>query len=295
MFIDRLIAAVQAKGTPVICGLDPNLDLMADSFKSNYAINSAEDASKVVIDYNKMVIDQLHDLIPAVKPQIAYYEKLGLAGLKALQETINYAQEKGLLIILDAKRNDIGSTATAYAGAYLGNGLQADFESDCLTLIPYMGGDSMEPFFKFCDENQKGVFVCVKTSNPGSGDLQDLVTQDGRRIYEVVADMIATEAAKSVGENGYSSIGVVVGATYPEQASKLRAMLPHSYFLVPGLGTQGGDVSMVSNFFDDRGLGAVINYSRGFMYPKVEEGNTLEATIRSNAAKTIELVNSYLK
>ena len=296
MYIDRLIEKIEEKGTPVICGLDPNLDLIPRKFISNlYGSGSlaVADKAKVFFAYNKLIIDEVHDLIPAVKPQIAYYEALGVEGMKCLMETIRYAKTKGLIVILDAKRNDIGSTSEAYANAFLSGKETVDFEVDCMTIIPYMGYDSMSSFFKACLQNKKGVFVCVKTSNPGSADVQNLRTESGKFVYEIIAEMVNKEAKKHLGKHGYSNIGAVVGATFPAEAAALRKVMPNSFFLVPGLGSQGGDVKMVRSFFNEDGKGAVINFSRGMMYPDIIEGE-IGRSIRANAGRIINDVREAM-
>ena len=296
MFIDNLIAKIEEKGTPVICGLDPNIDLIPKKFTSDlYGSKSLTVAEKanLFFAYNKLIIDEICDLIPAIKPQIAYYEALGIEGMKCLVETIKYAKSKNLLVILDAKRNDIGSTSEAYANAFLSGKESNDFEADCMTLIPYMGYDSMSPFFKTCLQHKKGVFVCVKTSNPGGADVQNLKTGNGKFIYEIIAEMVNNESKKHLGKYGYSNIGAVVGATFPAEAAALRKIMPNSFFLVPGLGSQGGDVKMVRSFFNEDGKGAVINFSRGMMYPNIT-GGEIGKSIRTNAKKIINDVRSAM-
>ena len=297
MYIDRLIEKIEEKGTPVICGLDPNMDLIPKTFISNlYGSKSltVSEKAKVFLAYNQIMIDEVHDLVPAIKPQIAYYEALGIEGMKCLTETIKYAKAKNLLVILDAKRNDIGSTSEAYANAFLSSNDTNDFEVDCMTIIPYMGYDSMGPFFNACFKNKKGVFVCVKTSNPGSADIQNLKCENGKRVYEIIAEMVNEESKKHIGKYGYSNIGAVVGATFPEEAMSLRKVMPNSFFLVPGLGSQGGDMKMVRSFFNEDGKGAVINFSRAMMYPDHEE-NQIGKSIRTNAKRIINDVRDTLK
>ena len=296
MYIDRLIEKIEEKGTPVICGLDPNIDLIPKKFISDLYGGKSLNVSKkanLFFAYNKLIIDEVHDLVPAIKPQIAYYEALGIEGMKCLMETIKYAKTKKLIVILDAKRNDIGSTSEAYANAFLSGKETNDFEVDCMTIIPYMGYDSMSSFFKTCLQNKKGVFVCVKTSNPGSADVQNLKTESGKFIYEIIAEMVNTESKKHLGKYGYSNIGAVVGATFPEEAAALRKVMPNSFFLVPGLGLQGGDVKMVRSFFNEDGKGAVINFSRGMMYPNII-GDGIGKCIRTNAKKIINDVREAM-
>ena len=296
MFIDKLIEKIEKKGTPVICGLDPNIKSIPREFihkiYGDKSLTVSEKANLFLL-YNKMMIDELHDLVPAVKPQIAYYEALGLEGMKCLTETIKYVKSKDLLVILDAKRNDIGSTSEAYANAFLSGKETKDFEADCMTIIPYMGYDSMSSFFDSCLKNKKGVFVCVKTSNPGSADVQNLKCENGKLVYEIIAEMVNAESKKHLGKYGYSNIGAVVGATFPAEAASLRKVMPNSFFLVPGLGSQGGDINMVSSFFNKDGKGAVINFSRAMMYPDIIE-DKIGKSIRANAKKIIENVTQAM-
>jgi orotidine-5'-phosphate decarboxylase len=211
------------------------------------------------------VIDVVAPLVPAVKPQAAFFEQLGPCGSAALGDLIRYARQRGLLVILDGKRNDIGSTAIAYAEGYLGPASSAAWGADALTVSPYLGGDSIEPFVQVATEREAGVFVLVKTSNPGGGMFQDLVC-DGRPLYRHVAAYVEAEAARTAGECGYGVAGAVVGATYPEQLSELRAEMPHAWFLVPGFGSQGGSAADVAGAFDAAGSGAIVNNSRGIIF-----------------------------
>ena len=292
MFIDQLIAQIKSTQTPLVVGLDPNLDLIPAHFKSQFHIgpdNYFEAVSQIYLAYNKHIIDQIADLVPAIKPQMAYYEVLGHHGLLALKATIEYAQSKGLLIILDGKRNDIPSTAQAYVEAYLANKNHKPYlEVEAITVTPFLGMDSLEPFYEACRSHHKGLFICLKTSNAGSGDLQDKITDTGKPIYEELATLINTHAKTALGQHGYSSVGVVVGATYPEKAAILREQMPHSFFLVPGIGHQGGDIKKIANFFRADGLGVVLNASRSIMYPPAG------ATIRSHAQQLIQLIRENL-
>jgi len=211
------------------------------------------------------VIDVVAPLVSAVKPQAAFFEQLGPAGMAALAETIGYAQEKGLLVILDGKRNDIGSTAAAYARGFLGREGQSVWGADAMTVSPYLGGDSLEPFVETATERAAGVFVLVKTSNPGGGMFQDLVAE-GRPLYRHVAEEVERLADGTAGDCGYGAVGAVVGATYPEQLKELRAEMPHAWLLVPGFGSQGGNARDVAPAFDERGRGAIVNNSRGIIF-----------------------------
>lgn len=273
MFADKLIAAVKKLDNPTVAGLDPKLEYVPASIREeafrNYG-NSFKSAAEAIIAFNRRLIDALCDIVPAVKPQLAYYEMYGIDGIIAFEETCRYAREKGMLVIADGKRNDIGTTAQAYSAAYLGktrigNIETPAFDADALTVNPYLGYDGIEPFIDDCAKSGKGIFVLVKTSNKSSGQLQDLVTQDGKHIYEKVAELVNEWGSSIVGENGYSSIGAVVGATWPEQAAVLRDIMKKAYILVPGYGAQGGTAQDAVRAFNDDGLGAVINASRSIM------------------------------
>ncbi|MBI2478460.1 MAG: orotidine-5'-phosphate decarboxylase, partial [Planctomycetia bacterium] len=213
----------------------------------------------------KGVIDVVAPLVSVVKPQAAFFEQVGVPGMAALAETISYAREKGLLVILDGKRNDIGSTAAAYADAYLGSPEISAWGADALTVSPYLGEDSLTPFVEVAEQRGAGVFVLVKTSNPGGGMFQDIRDRDGA-VYEHVARQVESLNAASVGVSGYGAVGAVVGATYPEQLSELRSVMPHAWFLVPGYGAQGGTAADVAGAFDANGLGAIVNNSRGIIF-----------------------------
>lgn len=262
-FADRLIAAIQKKGSPICVGLDPR---MAQIPKFLCAGKSVADA---IVAFNKGIIDAVHDLVPVVKPQFAFYLEHGADGVLAFEETCKYAHEKGLLVIADAKCNDIGSTAEAYANAFLGEGL---FDCDAVTVNPYLGWDGVKPFAEVCKKRGKGIFVLVKTSNPSSGDLQDRMTEDKLRNYEVMAHLLESWGADETGKSGYSSLGAVVGATFPEEAAKLRKLMPHTYFLVPGYGAQGGKAADVRVCFNKDGLGALINSGRDIIFAWEREG-----------------------
>ena len=261
-YADRLIGAIKVKGNPCIVGLDPRIDQMP-SFVTGSAVARHERGEGAVraciVQYHQLVIDTVADLVPGVKLQIAFYEQYGIGGLLAFKDTVDYAKQKNLMVIIDAKRNDIASTAEAYANALLGRtlifgDLQPITDADCITVSPYLGRDSLEPFVDACERYGKGIFILVKTSNPGSGDLQDLRMADGNELYTVVARLVDRYAAKLVGQEGYSAIGAVVGATFPAQAEVLRKMMPKSVFLVPGYGTQGGTGSDVVPCFNSDGL-----------------------------------------
>jgi len=256
-FIDRLIDSIKEKNSPIVVGLDPKLD-----FIPSYVIENYNNAGEAIFEFNRCLIDAVYDIVPAVKPQLAYYEMYGLDGIAAFKDTVDYAKEKDMLVIADGKRNDIGSTAEAYSKAYLGEGV---FDVDCLTVNPYLGIDGIQPFIDDCKNNGRGIFVLAKTSNKSSGQLQDLKLEDGRTIYEVVAGLIDQWGEETVGKYGYSSVGAVVGATYPEQAVKLRQLMKKAYILVPGYGAQGGTAEDAAKNFNSDGLGAIVNASRSVM------------------------------
>lgn len=272
-FSDMLAEQIKLKNNPTVLGLDPKLEYIPTSIKEKHFLNNTEysiAAADSIIEFNKRLIDSTFDIIPAIKPQLAYYEMYGLEGIRAFYETVGYAKGKGLLVIADGKRNDIGTTAEAYATAYLGktdiNGNEVEaFGCDALTANAYLGIDGIKPFIDICEKNRKGIFVLVKTSNPSSGQLQDLELADGRKIYEAMADLVEQWGSTTLGECGYSSIGAVVGATYPKQLIELRKRMPRTWILVPGYGAQGGTAADVAKAFDKNGLGAVINASRSLM------------------------------
>jgi len=264
-FPDRLEAAVRQRGNPVLVGLDPRVDLLPEGFLADR--ESADWARKAaaVQAFCCQVIDVVASLVPAVKPQAAFFEQLGPPGMVALGRVLQYAQEKGLVAILDGKRNDIGSTAQAYAEGILGRDGQSPWGADALTVSPYLGADSLEPFVEVAQKRGAGLFVLVKTSNPGGGMLQDLVA-DGRPLYRHVAAYVEGLAKRTAGTCGYGAVGAVVGATYPEQLAQLRSEMPHTWFLIPGYGAQGGSARDVAAAFDQRGSGAVVNNSRGIIF-----------------------------
>lgn len=290
--IDRLIDKIKEKNNPTVAGLDPKLDYIPEEMKKaafeKYGV-TFEGAAAAIFDFNKELIDALCDIVPAVKPQAAYYEMYGIEGLKCLKKTIEYAKSKGMYVILDGKRGDIGATSEAYATAYLGKtklgeSEEAAFDADCLTVNPYLGTDGIAPFIKECAQNEKGVFILVKTSNKSSGELQDLKS-GGKYIYEHMAELVKQWGSEIVGTYGYSSAGAVVGATYPEQAKVLRALMPRTYFLVPGYGAQGGGAKDVAPCFNEDGLGAIVNASRSIMCAYMKNGGTVGEAARAEAIR----------
>ena len=308
-FGDRLVEAIKAKGNPVCVGLDPRLSQIPEHIKVE-AIQKTNDgfegAAQAFLEFNKGIIDAVADLVPCVKPQIAFYEQYGSYGFRAFEQTCKYAEDKGLMVIADVKRNDISSTAEAYANAYLGE-VEVFDESlpgmnvDAVTVTPYLGYDGIKPFVKVCRAFGKGVFVLLKTSNPSSGDLQDQWLDEkvsegfgsGGRMknYELMAHLIESWGADEVGEFGYSSVGAVVGATYPKQAAELRALMPHTFFLVPGYGVQGGFADDVKPCFNADGLGAIVNSSRGiiFAYEQAEYAKSYPPRAYDQAARAATL------
>lgn len=270
MSMDSLIEKIKKCQNPTVAGLDPKLSFIpkhiVEKYKSDDPLQNAADA---LLEFNKGLIDALCDIVPAVKPQCAYYEMYGWQGVKALYETIKYAKQKGMYVITDGKRNDIGATMEAYAAAHLGETTVGDktveaFGADALTVNGYLGTDGIAPLINVCKAKDKGIFVLVKTSNPSSGELQDKLIND-EQIYRVMGNMCEGWGSDNIGKYGYSAVGAVVGATYPEQLVELRAALPHTFFLVPGYGAQGGGAADVIGAFDSNGIGAVINSSRGIM------------------------------
>jgi orotidine-5'-phosphate decarboxylase len=261
-FGDRLIAAIRAKKNPVLVGLDPRAENIPRGLIAGEGMEATAGGFAL---FCRGVIDAVAPLVPAVKPQAAFFEQLGPAGMRALKETIDYAASKGLLIILDGKRNDIGSTAQGYAEAYLGCGAASAWGCDALTVSPYLGDDSLTPFVETAQKQAAGIFVLVKTSNSGGKRFQDLVA-DGKPLYRHVAEYVESLAAATAGPGGYGCVGAVVGATYPEQLAELRQAMPHTMFLIPGFGAQGGTAKDCAAAFDNQGLGAIVNNSRGIIF-----------------------------
>jgi orotidine-5'-phosphate decarboxylase len=260
-FSDRLADAVRRSGNPVVVGLDPRFEQLPSAFQAYDG--PLWQRAAVYRQFCCDVIDVVAGLVPAVKPQAAFFEQLGPPGMQALADVVRYARSKSLLVIMDGKRNDIGSTAEAYADAYLGE--RSAWGADALTISPYLGDDSLSPFVTCAGKRDAGLFVLVKTSNPGGGQFQDRVA-DGKPIYRHVADHVEKLAQASAGACGYGIVGAVVGATYPQQAVELRAAMPHAWLLVPGYGSQGGTARDAAGAFDAQGLGAVINNSRGILF-----------------------------
>ena len=275
--IQKLISKIQQTKAPIVVGLDPMLKYIPEHIQKKAFAEygeTLEGAAEAVWQFNKAIVDATYDLIPAVKPQIAMYEQFGIEGMKAYERTVSYCQEKGLVVIGDIKRGDIGSTSEAYAVGHLGkvqvgSKTYSGFHEDFATINPYMGSDSVLPFVKVCKEEKKGLFILVKTSNPSSGELQDKLV-DGRPVYELMGEYVAKWGEEHMGEQ-YCYIGAVVGATYPEMGKVLRKIMPKSFILVPGYGAQGGKGKDLVHFFNDDGLGAIVNSSRGIIAAYTQE------------------------
>jgi len=300
--MDLLINAIKKKNNPTVAGLDPKLD-----FIPQYIVEGAfekfgrnlKGAAEAIWEFNKGLIDELYDIVPAVKPQSAYYEMYGFEGVKVLEQTINYAKEKGLYVIADVKRNDIGTTAEAYAKAYigetdLGGGItERAFNADSATVNGYLGTDGIKPFLI----KDKSIFVLVKTSNPSSGELQDMAMEKGT-VYEHMAELVKKWGSENMGTMGYSNVGAVVGATYPAQLEELRKIMPYTYFLVPGYGAQGGKAEDVAKAFGSDGLGAIINASRSVMcaYQKTDDApQNYAKAARAEAIRMRDEIVGFIK
>ena len=269
--INQLVANIKKTGAPIVVGLDPMLNYIPEQVQKKAFAEygeTLEGAAEAIWQFNKEIVDKTYDLIPAVKPQIAMYEQFGLPGLAAFKKTVDYCKEKGLVVIGDIKRGDIGSTSAAYAVGHIGkvkvgSKTYAPFDEDFVTVNPYLGSDGVNPFLDVCKEEKKGIFVLVKTSNPSSGEFQDQKI-DGRPLYELVGEKIAAWGSEVMGDE-YSYVGAVVGATYPEMGKVLRKVMPKAYILVPGYGAQGGKGKDLVHFFNEDGLGAIVNSSRGII------------------------------
>ncbi len=269
--INKLISKIQQTGAPIVVGLDPMMKFIPEHIQKQAFSEfgeTLEGAGEAIWQYNKEIVDNIYDIVPAVKPQIAMYEQFGLPGLAAFKKTVDYCKSKDLVVIGDVKRGDIGSTSEAYAVGHLGRvqvGSKSyyGFDEDFATVNPYLGSDGIKPFIKVCKEENKGLFILVKTSNPSSGEFQDRLI-DGRPLYEIVGEQVAEWGQEHMGDS-YSYIGAVVGATYPQMGKTLRKIMPKSYILVPGYGAQGGRGADLVHFFNEDGLGAIVNSSRGII------------------------------
>lgn len=286
VFADLLVEAIHRKDSRCIIGLDPRVDQMP-------AFVRGGDVYAAITAFHELVLDAVADLVPAVKPQLAFFEQYGVAGIQAFENTVRAAKQRGLLVIADGKRNDISSTAEAYANAYLsGDG----FDCDALTVTPYLGRDSLMPFVEACEKHGKGLFVVLKTSNPGSKDFEDqTLAETGRPLYEKIAGVLNELGDPLIGESGYSSIGAVIGATFPEEGRRLRALMPKALILVPGYGAQGGSARAAAECFNEDGLGAIVNSSRGITYAFGETGISRDGfvrAVRENTRRMIDEVNA---
>jgi len=299
--IDQLIQKIEEKQNPTVMGLDPNLNFVPRHIKEEayerYG-KTLQGAAEAFYLFNTQLIDGVADLIPAVKPQVAMYEQWGAVGIDVYVRTIKYAKEKGLIVIGDIKRGDIASTAKAYSDGHIGQVAIEEkqvtvYQEDFITINPYMGFDSVEPYLEDCREYNKGLFVLVKTSNPYSGQLQDVDLVDGSKLYEKVGSLVSKWGEKFIGKYDYSSIGAVVGATYPEQGQALRKQLPHTFFLVPGYGAQGATAKDLAGCFDKEGRGAIVNSSRGiiaaYRKPKYKEQFTEKEFVQAARMAVLEM------
>lgn len=303
--IDILIEKIKETGNPTVMGLDPRYEMLPECVTSKYP-KTLDGVARAIIEYNKALIDATYDIIPAIKPQIAFYEMFGIPGMDAFEETCKYAKEKGMVVIADIKRGDIGSTAAGYSNAYLGKTKIGDieqsiFDVDFVTVNPYMGTDCVKPFIEDCKKYNKGLFILVKTSNPSSGELQDLKLESGEEVYTNVAKLVEKWGEELRGQYNYSSIAAVVGATYPKQLEDIRKTAPHTFFLIPGYGAQGGKPEDIALGFDQEGLGGIVNASRSLMCAyksdrwknEFEEKDYAKAT-RAEAIRMKEELNSVI-
>jgi orotidine-5'-phosphate decarboxylase len=291
-FADRLTNAIQQKRTPLVVGIDPRVQQLPSVLAIDQTNRSPQQVADAVLRFSIGVIDAVADLVPAVKPQAAFFEQLGPLGCQVLANVVDHATDQGLIVVMDAKRGDIGSTAEAYAAAYLGPKPESAWGCDCLTVNAYMGNDTLQPFVKAANRTGSGLFVLVKTSNPGSDWLQAQRSNE-TATYHLVADEVQRLSANSAGESGYGNIGAVIGATYPEQLQELRARMPNTLFLIPGFGAQGGTASDVAGGLDDNGLGGLINSSRGiiFAYQKAQYATfDWQDAVRKAAEDTIDRI-----
>ncbi len=305
--INKLVADIKKKEAPIVVGLDPTLKFVPEYIKkaafAEYGAN-LKGAAEAVWEYNKGIVDAVYDLVPAVKPQVAMYEQFGVDGMVAFKKTVDYCKSKGLTVIGDIKRGDIGSTSEAYAVGHL-SGVEIEgkkfygFDEDFVTVNPYLGSDGINPFLKVCKEEKKGMFILVKTSNPSSGEFQDRLI-DGKPLYEHVAMKVNEWGSEAMGDE-YSYVGCVVGATYPEMGAAMRKVMPKSYILVPGYGAQGGKGADLKAFFNEDGLGAIVNSSRGIIaayqqekYAKFGEAGYAEASRAAVLDMKEDLKNAFI-
>jgi orotidine-5'-phosphate decarboxylase len=298
MIFDVLSDEIRRKRNPSCVGLDTSLKCLPPGFKHRFDTDTLEGAAEAVFAYNKELIDALEYIVPAVKVQSAFYEMYGAPGVRAFQNTLQYAKRAGFVVIADAKRNDIASTAEAYAKAFLGeteleNATMPVFDADILTVNPYLGADGIAPFLG--ENTAKGIFALVKTSNPSSAELQDMRLDDGRTVYEAVGDLVVKWGQGTAAFNGYPRVGAVVGATYPEQGAELRKRMPNTFFLLPGYGAQGGKGADIAGMFDRRGRGAIVNSSRGIICAWEKTNADFKTAACEAAARMRDDINAALK
>ncbi len=306
MKIDSLIEKIKQMQNPTVIGVDTRYELVPECVRNKYS-KDLNGMCQAMLEYSKALIDETYDIIPAVKLQSAYFEMYGVEGIKLYKQMIDYCREKGMIVMADVKRGDIGSTSAGYSKAYLGKNMineqeQGIFDVDFATVNPYMGSDCVMPFVEDCKKYGKGIFILVKTSNKSSGELQDLKTEDGEQIYKKVAKLVNKWGEELIGKYGYSSVSSVVGATYPKQLKELRALMPHSYFLIPGYGAQGGKAEDIALGFDENGLGGIVNATRSLMCAyksdlwkdKFKEEDYAKAT-RAEALRMKEELNEAIK
>ena len=304
--MDVLIEKIKECDNPTVIGVDTRYDMVPECVRKKYSTD-LKGMCNAMLEYSKALIDATYDIIPAVKLQSAYFEMYGVKGIKLYKEMIDYCKEKGMVVMADVKRGDIGSTSAGYSRAYLGKNMidekeQAIFDVDFATVNPYMGSDCVMPFVEDCKKYDKGIFVLVKTSNKSSGEIQDVKAEDGEEIYKKVAKLVNTWGRELIGENGYSSVSAVVGATYPKQLQELRELMPYSYFLIPGYGAQGGKAEDIALGFDENGLGGIVNATRSLMCAyksdlwkdKFAEEDYAKAT-RAEAIRMRDELNSAIK
>lgn len=301
--IDRLIEKIIEKNSCVCVGLDPRFALIPEEVKRPVREKlgeTTEGLTQVLIDFNQGILEAVESIAPVVKFQISFYEQYGIAGIKALIESNKLAREMGFEVILDAKRNDISSTATAYANGYLGKvdfwGAEKSFnEFDSMTVNPYLGADGIQPFIDVAKKYEKGIWVLVKTSNPSAGDLQDLLIDHGEKVYERLAVQLEQLGADWSGDHSYSNLGMVVGATYPAEAAKLRNILPKTFFLIPGYGAQGAKAENLRPYFNQDGLGGIVNSSRGIIFAKNRGNEDYRLAIKNAAIEMRDVINQLRK
>lgn len=301
MIVDKLIDKIKECDNPTVAGIDTSFDYLPEDMRAG--VKDFKGAAEAILAFNKKIIDNICDIVPCVKVQIAYYEMYGIEGMRVFAETLRYASEKGMFVMTDAKRNDIGATAECYAKAYLGEtqvgeGSYTAFDSDFLTVNGYLGSDGIKPFLNWMDKRDKGIFVLVKTSNKSSGELQDLKLENGKTVYEYMGSLVEEWGKESIGKYGYSAVGAVVGATHPAQAEILRREMPHTFFLIPGYGAQGGKADDLKVCFGKDGLGGIVNSSRGILCAYKQEkyaGMAFDAAARQACVDMKNDLNRAIK